>query len=141
LKILTELTYKSCLTNYADHLVLNLVKWHNLVYIHEKRVAFEMFKAVTSGPEHTLSSFFETYESSRKGLIKRMRRMNTEFSRQSLSFKGPVEWNGPNNNTRNPVNKDLFKRVLMQCKEINQIGFQKGTCVNLNKNIEDFIYF
>ena len=60
-----------------------------------------------------------------------MRRMNTEFGRQSLIFRGPVVWNGLNNNTRNPVNKDLFKSTLKQCKEIDQISFQKGTCVNL----------
>ena len=43
------------------------------LYIHKKRVAFEMFKVVTSGPERRLSSFFETYESSKRGLLMNMR--------------------------------------------------------------------
>ena len=67
--------------------------------------------------------------------------MNTEFGRQSLIFGGLVVWNGLNNNTTNLVNKDRFKSALKQRKEIDQISFQKGTCVNLNKNIEDLIYF
>ena len=71
----------------------------------------------------------------------RMRRMNTEFGRQSLIFRGLVVWNGLNSNTTNLVNKDRFKSALKQCKEIDQISFQKGTSVNLNENIEDFIHF
>ena len=66
--------------------------------------------------------------------------MNTEFGRQSLIFGGPFVWNGLNNNTTNLVNKDRFKSALKQCKDIDQISFQKGTRVNLNKNIDDFIY-
>jgi hypothetical protein len=65
-------------TNHADHQVLKLVKWHNLAYIYKKRVAYlEMFKVVTNGPEHRLSSYFEAYESNRRGHLLRIRRMNT----------------------------------------------------------------
>ena len=71
-----------------------------------------MFKVVTSGPEHTLSFFFETFESSRRGLLMRMRRMNTEFGKQSLISRGPVVWYGLNKNTRNLLNKDLLNSAL-----------------------------
>lgn len=27
------------------------------------------------------------------------------------------------------------------CKDVDQIRFTKGTCINLNKKIEDFVYF
>ena len=57
-----------------------------------------MFKVVTSGPEHRLPSFFETYESSKRGLLMNMRQMNTEFGWQSLIFMGPVVWSALNNN-------------------------------------------
>ena len=57
-----------------------------------------MFKVVTSGPERRLSSFFETYESSKRGLLMNMRQMNTEFGWQSLIFMGPVVWSALNNN-------------------------------------------
>ena len=38
------------------------------------------------------------------------------------------------------VNKDLFKSALKQSREIDQISFHGRTCVNVNKNIEDFIF-
>lgn len=115
-------------TNHADHQVLKLVKWHNLAYIYKKRVAYlEMFKVVTNGPEHGLSSYFEAYESNRRGHLLRMRRMNTEFGRQSIIFRGPVIWNGLNSKIRNLVNKDQFKNALKKCKGVDQISFTKGT--------------
>ena len=70
-----------------------------------------------------------------------MRRINTKFGRQSLIFRGPVFWNGLNSNTRNLVNKDQFKNALKKYRDIDQISFTKGTCINLNKNTEDFEYF
>ena len=79
------------------------VKWHNLSYIYKKRIAFEIFKVLTSGLEHRLSSLFETYESSWKGLLMRMRWMNNEFDRQSLMFRGVAVWNGLNKSTRSTL--------------------------------------
>ena len=59
----------------------------------------------------------------------RMRRMNTEFGKQSLMSGDPVVWYGLNNSARNQVNQDLLNSALKKIKEIYQISFQKGTCI------------
>ena len=126
-------------TTYDDHQVLKRVKWHNLAYMYKKKVALEMFKVVTM--EHRLSSYFEVTKSSRRGNSLRMRRMNTEFGKQSLIFRGPVVWNSLNENIRKPVNINQFKAAIKKCKAMDDVSFIKGTCTNKNKNLEDFVYF
>ena len=61
--------------------------------------------------------------------------------KQSLIFGGLVVWNGLNSNTRNLENKDEFKNALKKCRKIDKISFTKGTCINSNKNIADFVFF
>lgn len=126
-------------TTYHDHQVLKRVKWHNLAYMYKKKVALEMFKVVSM--ENRLSSYFEVTKSSRRGNLLRMRRMNTEFGKQSLIFRGPVVWNSLNENIRKPVNINQFKAAIKKCKAMDDVSFIKGTCTNKNKNLEDFVYF
>ena len=69
----------------------------------------------------------------------RMRKVNTEFGRQSLFFRGPILWNGFNNETRIQNEVTRFKVALKKCN-LEQISLMKGTCVILNNNLDDFFY-
>ena len=80
-----------------------------------------MFRVVTNSSEYRLSPYFEAYESSRRGLLLKMRRINTEFGRQSLIFRCPVVCNGLNSNSRNLVNKDQFRNALKKFGRLCQI--------------------
>ena len=73
-----------------------------------------------------------------------VRRVNTEMGRRSLFLRRPILWNGlnVNNETRSQDDVARFK-VALHVKKCNleQISFMKGTCVNLNKNLDDFFYY
>ena len=66
--------------------------------------------------------------------------MNNEFGRQSLFFRGPILWNGFNNETRIQNEVTRFKVALKKCN-LEQISFMKGTCLILKKNLDDFFYY
>ena len=87
-----------------------------------------MFKIVKGRNHPRLSPNFDLVNSSRRSLIMRMRKVNTEFGRQSLFFRSPILCNGLNNETRIQDDVARFKVAV------------KGTCVNLNKNVDDFFY-
>ena len=87
-----------------------------------------MFKIVKGRNPHRLSPNFDLVNSSRRSLIMRMRKVNTEFGGQSLFFRSPILCNGLNNETRIQDDVARFKVAV------------KGTCVNLNKNVDDFFY-
>ena len=61
--------------------------------------------------------------------------MNIEIGRQSLFFRRPILWNGLNHETK--IQDDV---ALKKCN-LEQISFMKGTCVNLNTNLDDFFYY
>jgi hypothetical protein len=50
--------------------------------------------------ENRLSSYFKTVESSRKGTLLEIPRINTYFRRNSLTFRGPIVWNSLDKKTR-----------------------------------------
>jgi len=124
----------------ADHQVLNLVNWRNLAFMYKQRLGVEMFKIIKSSYSHRLSPNFDLANSSRRSLVMRVRRLNTEFGRQSLFFRGPILWNGINNEAKIQDDVARFKVALKKCN-LEQISFMKGTCVNLNKNLDDFFYY
>lgn len=73
----------------------------------------------------------------------RVRRVNTEIGRlQSLFFRTPILWDGLYNETR--TQDDVARvKVAFHVKKCNleQISFMKGTCVDLNINLDDFFYY
>ena len=67
--------------------------------------------------------------------------MKKDLGGQSLLFSRPILWNSLNNKTGNILDiVHKFKLALKKC-DLDQARFIKGTCVNLNKNSADFIYF
>ena len=67
-----------------------------------------------------------------------------ELGRDSLLFRGPVVWNCLDKNARKCENIDTFKRVLKTPTNkaaLEKVSFIKGTCMNYNKDLEDFVYF
>lgn len=66
--------------------------------------------------------------------------MNTEIGRQSLFFRRPILCNGLINETKVQDDVAGFKVALKKCN-LEQISFMKGTCVNLNTNVDAFFYY
>ena len=99
-----------------------------------------MFKIIKGRYSHRLSPNFDLVNSSRRSLVMRMRKVFTEFGRQSLFFRGPILWNGLNNETRIQDEVARFKVALEKCNQ-EQISLMRETCVILNKNLDDFFYY
>ena len=99
-----------------------------------------MFKIIKGRYSHRLSPNFDLVNSSRRSLVMRMRKVFTEFGRQSLFFRGPILWNGFNNEKRIQDEVARFKVTLEKCN-LEQISLMKGTGVILNKNLDDFFYY
>ena len=70
----------------------------------------------------------------------RVRKVNIEIGRQSLFFRRPILWDGLNHETKIEDDVAKFKVALKKCN-LEQISFMKGTCVNLNTNLDDFFYY
>ena len=87
---------------------------------------------------HRLSPNFDLVNSCRGSLVMRMRKVNNEFGRHSLFFRGPILWNGFNNETRIQNEVTRFKVALKKCN-LEQISLMKGTCVILNKKFRWFL--
>lgn len=66
--------------------------------------------------------------------------MNIEIGRQSLFFRRPILWDGLNRETKIQDDVARFKVALKKCN-LEQISFMKGTCVNLNTNLDDLFYY
>ena len=91
---------------------------------------------------HKLLQNFELVNLHTGKLVFRLRRVKMHFGRQSLLLRGPTLWNSVNNETRHVDNVlvNKFKLALKKCG-LDEISLIKGTYVNLNKNLDDFIYF
>ena len=96
-----------------------------------------MFKIIKGRYSHRLPPNFDLVNLCMRSLVMRMRKLNTEFGRQSLFFRGPILWNDLNNETRIQDEVARFKVALKKCN-LEQISSMKGTCVILNKNLDDF---
>ena len=70
----------------------------------------------------------------------RVRKVNIEIGRQSLFFRRPILWDGLNRETKIQDDVARFKVALKKCN-LEQISFMKGTCVNLNTNLDDLFYY
>ena len=122
--------------------ILQRVQWQSLGYIYKRRLAIEMFKA-----KHMLSRLSQHVkitDSIRKGKLMEVPRKNLELGRDSLLFRGPVVWNCLDKNARKSENIDTFKRVLKSSSNktaLEKVSFIKGTCMNYNKDFDDFVYF
>lgn len=86
------------------------------------------------------ATYTDLLNSSRRSLVIRVRRVNTEIGRQSLFFGRPILCNGLNNETKVQDDVAGFKVALKKCNR-EQISFMKGTCVNLNTNVDAFFYY
>ena len=60
--------------------------------------------------------------------------------RSLFTIRGPILWNGLKNKTRIQDDVARFKVTLKKCN-LEQSSYMKGTCVNLNKNLDDFFYY
>ena len=70
-----------------------------------------------------------------------LNKINLIFKLRSLfTISGPILWNGLNNETRIQDDVARFKVTLTKCN-LEQSSYMKGTCVNLNKNLDDFFYY
>ena len=66
-----------------------------------------------------------------------------KLGRDSLLFRGPVVWNCLDKTARECENIGTFKRVLKTPTNkaaLAKIPFIKGTCMNYNKDLDDFIF-
>ena len=73
-------------------------------------------------------------------MVFRLRMVKMDFGRQSLLFRGPILWNSFKRETRDADDVNKFKLALKKC-DFDVTSFRKGTCVNLNKNLDNFIDF
>lgn len=68
-------------------------------------------------------------------------RPNTEFSRLSVRFRGPIVWNALPTEVKEAPSHDAFKARLKTAKsQLETIQFQKGSCY-ITARDKDFIYF
>ena len=59
-----------------------------------------------------------------------------------LKYRGSILWNMLNSDLKSADNFLKFKTSLTKnCKIIEQISFSKGTTVNVNKDLYNFVYF
>jgi hypothetical protein len=125
---------------YIKHEVLKQSKWNDLGYIYKRRLAIELFKVIHNR-ENRLSQYFKIKDSGRKGTLLEVPRMNTNFGRNSLIFRGPIVWNNLDKKTRDVDKIELFKTALKKIhKAMKQTSFIKGTCTNNNKDLVGCLY-
>ena len=68
--------------------------------------------------------------------------MKSETERNTLKYRGSILWNMLNSDLKSPNNLLNFKKSMTKnCKIIEQISFSKGTTVNVNKDLDNFVYF
>ena len=126
--------------NILESEVLSYIKWQDLGYFYKRRLGNEVFK-VKQGLNHRLLPFFTFTESKRRGVLHEVKRKKTELGRNSFSYRGIVVWNSLDRRTRNLGKLDALKVALNRNKtSLNKITFNKGTAVNLNKDI-NFLYY
>ena len=91
-----------------------------------------------------LSQHVKIIDSKRKGKLMDVPRKSLELGRDNLLFRDPVVWNYLHKNARECENIDTFKRVLKTSTDkaaLEKVSFVKGTCMNYNKDLDDFVYF
>ena len=57
-----------------------------------------------------------------------------------FTIRGPILWNGLKYKTRIQDDVVRFKVALKKCN-LEQSSYMKRTCINLNKNLDDFFYY
>ena len=126
--------------NILESEVLIYIKWQDLGYLYKRKLVIEVFK-VKQGLNHRLLPFFTLAESKRRGVLLEVKRKKTELGRNGFSYKGIVVWNSLDRRTRNLEKLDALKVALNRSKtSLIKITFNKGTKVNLNKDI-NFLYY
>ena len=71
-------------------------------------------------------------------------RQNLELGRDSFSFGGPLVWNCLDKKARECANIDKFKRLLKTSSNktaLQKVSFIKGTGMNNNNDLDNFVYF
>ena len=122
--------------------VLQRANWNNIQYIYKRKIAVEMYKIVKGAEEHRLEGMYTIKCNTRRGEKVEIERLKSETERNTLKYRGSILWNMLNSDLKNADNLLKFKKSLTKnCKIIEQISFSKGTTVNVNKDLDNFVYF
>ena len=122
--------------------VLQRANWNNIEYIYKRKIAVEMYKIVKGAEEHRLEGMYTIKCNTRRGEKVEIERLKSETERNTLKYRGSILWNMLNSDLKSADNLLKFKKSLTKnCKILEQISFSKGTTVNVNKDLDNFVYF
>ena len=111
-----------------------------LEYLYKSRLSIEVFK-VKQSLSHWLLPFFAFIEFKCRGVLLKVKRKKTELGRISFSYRVIRVWNSLDKRTRNLEKLDALKVALNRNKtSLNKLTFNKGTAVNLDKDINFLCY-
>ena len=122
--------------------VLQRANWNNIEYIYKRKIAVEMYKIVKGAEDHRLEGMYTIKCNKRRGEKVEIERLKSETERNTLKYRGSILWNMLNSDLKSADNLLKFKKSLTKnCKIIEKISFSKGTTVNVNKDLDNFVYF
>lgn len=126
--------------NILESKVLSYIKLQALEYLYKSRLSIEVFK-VKQGLSHWLLPFFAFIEFKCRGVLLKVKRKKTELGRISFLYRVIRVWNSLDKRTRNVEKLDALKVALKRNKtSLNKLTFNKGTAVNLDKDINFLCY-
>ena len=100
-----------------------------------------MYKIIKGEGEHALKDHYimSSYKKDRL----QVKRLRSEFERNTLSFRGPVLWNALPDTVKDAKNIKIFKYDLKHKAqtELKTTTFIKGTTVTRNKDLKNYIYY
>ena len=101
-----------------------------------------MYKIVKGKEGDRLEWMYTTIRSKRKGEKIEIKRLKSETERNTLKYRGAILWNTLNSDLKGADNLVNFKKSLTKnCKASKQISLSKGNTVNMNKDLDTFVYF
>ena len=78
----------------------------------------------------------------RRGEKFEIEKLKSETERNTLKYRESIIWNTLNSHLKSAENLLKFKKSLTKnCKIIEKISFSKGTTVNMNKDLDNCVYF
>ena len=101
-----------------------------------------MYKIVKGEEAHRLEEMYTILRNARKGEKLELERVKSETERNTLKYRGSILWNTLNSDLKSADNLLSFRKSLTKnCKIIEKISFSKGTTVNMNKDLDNFVSF
>ena len=108
----------------------------------KRKIAVEMYKIVTGAEEHRLEGMYTIKCNTRRGEKLEIDRLKSETEQNTLKYRGSILWNMLNSDLKSADNLLKCKKSLTKnCKINEQISVSKGTTVNVNKDLDNFVYF